>query len=211
MRPCRSLQSSSNTTKRNLVTSLRVEEQHLQSTVVWFKCYFHYPMWIYSVLSFTCSLTIVKDMNWILFLIFFFNLFSPMESADPPSKCTLSMSAFSSLVTVTDNGVAKRRVLTNLHLRHGGSPDCSSPLRMENSKWSCFLSDTWDMETCAGQAAETPQSYLDVICSSLPRLLVCCRGASVSVSVVGFLSNRQVEPDSDLCFYPYGWIRIEIG
>lgn len=209
MRPCRSLQSSSNTTKRNLVTSLRVEEQHLQSTVDWFKCYFHYPMWIYSVLSFTCSLTIVKDMNWILFL----NFFSICSL-----QCKVLILQVSSLfpclcflVTVTDNGVAKRRVLTNLHLRHGGSPDCSSPLRMENSKWSCFLSDTWDMETCAGQAAETPQSYLDVICSSLPRLLVCCRGASVSVSVVGFLSNRQVEPDSDLCFYPYGWKRIEIG
>lgn len=43
-------------------------------------------------------------------------------------------------------------------------------------------------------AAETPPSYLDLISSSLRRLLVCCRGASVSVSVDGFLSNRQVEP-----------------
>lgn len=41
-------------------------------------------------------------------------------------------------VNVTDIAVAKRRVRTNLTLRHSSSPDSGSLLQMENTKWSCF-------------------------------------------------------------------------
>lgn len=63
-----------------------------------------------------------------------------MKSADAPSKFTLVVSLTTFLttyVTVTDNGVAKRRVLTNLPERHG-SPNSGVLLEMENNKWSCF-------------------------------------------------------------------------
>lgn len=69
-RPCRNLQFSSNTTKRNLATSLRAEEQHLQSTVVWFKCLFFLFNVKICVLNFTGSSTFAKDINWSFFPFF---------------------------------------------------------------------------------------------------------------------------------------------
>lgn len=102
MKPCRNQPPSFNTTKMSLLMSLMVKEQHPQSIV------------LASLIKSNISLIIFfRFAN--IFCSTFYPL-CPVESAEPPSKLTEFIffhALLSPLVTITDNGEAKRRALTH--------------------------------------------------------------------------------------------------